>query len=178
MSTVTIGVTCPVEPIPLRGNKKGGSLAAPWFLLSSPLSHARTPADPGTELMELDDEYEKRTVTQGRLYQLFSKIVKRFQKVLSRRGSSPLFAAPGPAMVNILSTVSIQTGIDADEQESLFQNATLQTSGKIAVSIATFVELPPNAQDEKAVVDAVRALLENCPDGLTFEVQVGPETQF
>lgn len=78
-----------------------------------------------------------------------------------------------------MSTVTIEIGPSADEQMSSFQNATLQNADAVAFSVATHVDVPQSVRDqgEQAVGDWLRELLSGGPEGVTFEVQVGPEDE-
>ena len=80
-------------------------------------------------------------------------------------------------------SVTLETGICADAQESSFMNATLQSAGTaLAFSIATFIDVPASviADGEVAVARYLQALLTRVTKqepALGFEVQVGPENE-
>ncbi len=76
--------------------------------------------------------------------------------------------------------ITIESGVDEAEQISSFQNATLQSIGEnLAVSIATFVEVPDDiAQDPARLETYLHGLLSasvHATQGqLNYEVQIGP----
>ncbi len=74
-----------------------------------------------------------------------------------------------------MATVTVRTGIDEGMQECSFQNATLQGSGKVAYSIATWVKVPPDvvAGGQDAVAAYLRGLLTGAPAEATFDIEVG-----
>jgi len=73
--------------------------------------------------------------------------------------------------------INIETGIPEEDQQGSFMNATLQSVGRIAVSIATYVDIP-NADEmsEDQIVEHISNTLgkaESDVNGLRFEVQTG-----
>lgn len=72
--------------------------------------------------------------------------------------------------------VTIERGIPADQQESSFMNATLQTAGDSTVSIATYIAVP-DGMSESDVAHHLQAYLRDVTRAfpvLSFHVQVGP----
>jgi len=81
-----------------------------------------------------------------------------------------------------VSEVFIQTGIQEEDQQSSFQNATLQSAGMNALSIATFLEIPNCIADqgEAVIAEYAKHHLAKAADsveGLKFEVQIGPAAE-
>lgn len=71
--------------------------------------------------------------------------------------------------------VSITYEVDADVQESTFQNATLQGcmtgDGYVDLSIAVYVD-PPDMLDEKALGEWIANALNSLPDGFTADILI------
>lgn len=75
--------------------------------------------------------------------------------------------------------VTIETGVSEDSQMGSFENATLQGTDEIAISIAAYCRVPDSvyAQGQKAVAEHIRRCLEAAvatSEGLSFHVQIGP----
>ena len=77
--------------------------------------------------------------------------------------------------------LNIRTNVDCDEQESSFQNATLQTVGEnIAVSIATYIDVPADIADDPVRVEMyIRGVLLTSIHAtnkvLSYDVEMGPD---
>ena len=84
-------------------------------------------------------------------------------------------STPPPASV----PVSVELGPTGDEQESDFQNGTLQNHGHTAFTIQTWVEVPDTMNDDPRAVaewlDTILTRVHDLDTPLTFDVQVGEE---
>lgn len=75
--------------------------------------------------------------------------------------------------------VDVTVGIDEESQIDGFANATLQGNGRLAYSIATFVELPPEFTDEYEAGEWLARRLseltqcEQGPREISFRVEIG-----
>ena len=74
--------------------------------------------------------------------------------------------------------IEIREGIPASEQESSFMNATLQSAGDFAFSVATHVDVPERfAVDEKRLAAYLHATFPTLPPNVKIEIELGPEDQ-
>lgn len=76
-----------------------------------------------------------------------------------------------------MSKVTIRKDVEEEEQQAMFQNATLQGAADIAFSIATFVKVPSEVltQGQDAVAEYLRKLLgEREPANVSYEIEIGP----
>ena len=82
----------------------------------------------------------------------------------------------GNSLENVV-TVHMKTGIPEEEQQGSFMNATLQSAGKTAFSIATYIDIPnadkmSESQVAKHISDTLGKAVFGVK-GLRFEVQTG-----